>query len=98
MAERFNLGRLWRLKDGRYRDINGNIVGDKGGLTGAAWKYLKGKHGSEYANRVSWNMRNGNIYWNGRWRADDAVRTPVKHTQYGDMFRDKKTGRWTYYN
>ena len=23
MAERFNLGRLWRLKDGRYRDING---------------------------------------------------------------------------
>lgn len=41
MAERFNLGRLWRLKDGRYRDINGNIVGDKGGLTGAAWKYLK---------------------------------------------------------
>lgn len=98
MAERFNLGRLWRLKDGRYRDINGNIVGDKGGLTGAAWKYLKGKYGSEYANRVSWNMRNGNIYWNGRWRADDAVRTPVKHTQYGDMFRDKKTGRWTYYN
>lgn len=43
MQKQFNLSKLYRGRDGNYRDVNGNIIGylgEKGGLNGTAWKYL----------------------------------------------------------
>ena len=69
----FNMGRLWLGKDGYYRDVNGNKIAQKGqAITGSAWRYLASKYGKDYANRVSMNTRNGNIFQNGRWRFNDV--------------------------
>lgn len=69
----FNMSRLWLGKDGYYRDVNGNKIAQKGQpISGAAWRYLAGKYGKDYANRTSMNTRNGNIFQNGRWRFNDV--------------------------
>ena len=69
----FNMSKLWLGKDGYYRDVNGNKIAQKGQpISGAAWRYLAGKYGKDYANRVSMNTRNGNIFQNGRWRFNDV--------------------------
>ena len=68
----FNMSKLWLGKDGYYRDVNGNKIAQKGqAITGSAWRYLASKYGKDYANRVSMNTRNGNIFQNGRWRLND---------------------------
>lgn len=69
----FNMSRLWLGKDGYYRDVNGNVIAQKGQpISGAAWRYLASKYGRDYANRTSMNTRNGNIFQNGRWRFNDV--------------------------
>ena len=69
----FNMNKLWLGKDGYYRDVNGNKIAQKGQpISGAAWRYLASKYGKDYANRVSMNTRNGNIFQNGRWRFNDV--------------------------
>ena len=69
----FNMSKLWLGKDGYYRDVNGNKIAQKGqAITGSAWRYLVSKYGKDYANRVSMNTRNGNIFQNGRWRFNDV--------------------------
>lgn len=69
----FDMSKLWLGKDGYYRDVNGNKIAQKGQpITGAAWRYLAGKYGKEYADRTSMNTRNGNIFQNGRWRLNDV--------------------------
>ena len=69
----FNMSKLWLGKDGYYRDVNGNKIAQKGqAITGSAWRYLASKYGKDYANRVSMNTRNGNIFQNGRWRFNDV--------------------------
>lgn len=69
---KFNMSKLWLGKDGYYRDLNGNIIAQKGDyLTSEAYDYLAKKYGEEYANRTSLNTKNGNIYQNGRWRFND---------------------------
>ena len=74
MQKQFNLSKLYRGRDGNYRDVNGNIIGylgEKGGLNGTAWKYLAQKYGKDYANRTSALIRNGKIYQDGHWRDND---------------------------
>lgn len=69
----FNMSKLQLGKDGYYRDVNGNKIAQKGQpISGAAWRYLSSKYGKDYANRVSMNTRNGNIFQNGRWRFNDV--------------------------
>ena len=64
----FNMSKLYLGKDGNYRDVNGNIIAQKGqALSGSAWKYLANKYGRDYANNTSAQTRKGNIYQNGRW-------------------------------
>ena len=106
-GKKFNMSRLIRRSDGKYQDKNGNIVtGNDGNLLGDAWKYLAGKYGVNYANRVSWNTRNKNIYQNGKWRADFEPsgnvtvdwNTATNNGKAPKYFTDSKTGKKTYFN
>lgn len=103
----FNMSRLIKHADGSYTDKNGNLVtGKDRQLTGEAWKYLSKKYGREYANRVSWNTRNGNIYQNGKWRADykpSGMKTVDWNTatnggKASKYYTDTKTKKITYFN
>ena len=68
----FNMSKLWLGKDGYYRDLNGNIIAQKGEyLNPEVYDYLAKKYGQEYADRTSVNTKHGNIYQNGRWRFND---------------------------
>lgn len=106
-GKKFDMSRLIRRSDGKYQDKNGNIVtGDDGNLLGDAWKYLAGKYDRDYANRVSWNTRNKNIYQNGKWRADYKPsknrtvdwNTATNNGKAPKYFTDSKTGKKTYFN
>ena len=103
----FNMSRLIKHADGSYTDKNGNLVtGKDGQLTGEAWKYLSKKYDRKYANRVSWNTRNGNIYQNGKWRANYTKsgmktvdwNTATNNGKAPKYFTDSKTGKKTYFN
>lgn len=70
MAE-FNMSGLYLTSNGRYLDKNRKEVGTiKDGLNPEAWKHLN-RHGDGYAANVNRQMKAGNIYQNGRWRAFD---------------------------
>jgi hypothetical protein len=101
------MSRLIKHSDGSYTDKNGNLVtGKDHQLTGEAWKYLSKKYDRDYANRVSWNTRNGNIYQNGKWRADYKPskmktvdwNTATNNGKAPKYFTDSKTGKKTYFN
>lgn len=70
--ENLNMSKLYLSKGKVYIDVNGNKVGDvEHGLTQDARKYLTSKYGEEYTKRTDFNMLNGNIYQDNKWRAND---------------------------
>lgn len=82
----FNMSKLSLDKNGNYRDVNGNIITQKGqALSGSAWKYLANKYGKDYANNASAQTRKGNIYQNGRWEPiqKNNSQTENKATSWG---------------
>ena len=107
----FNLTNVYRsfgkgkIKKGEYYDTNGKQITRNGVLLGSVWKELNQRHGRAYANNVASNIKAGNIYQNGRWRANvgdtaevateaEAIAQAKKdpnHYRY-----DKSNNRWQY--
>lgn len=82
----FNMSQLNLDKNGNYRDVNGNIVAQKGqALNGAAWRYLANKYGRDYANNTSAQTRSGNTYQNGRWQPTQKNNQQNKDQQESDI-------------
>lgn len=107
----FNLTNVYRsfgkgkFKKGEYYDTNGKQITRNGVLLGNVWKELNQRHGKAYADNVASNIKTGNIYQNGRWRAN-VVNTSAKVAseaeaikyakQHKDQYRQNNNGKWQY--
>lgn len=105
----FNLTNVYRsfgkgkFKRGEYYDTNGRQITRNGSLLGSVWKELKQRHGKTYANNVASNIKAGNIYQNGKWRAnvgDTAeIATEADAIKYANQHKDQyrqSNGKWQY--
>lgn len=107
----FNLTNVYRsygkgkFKSGEYYDTNGKQITRNGVLLGSVWKELKQRHGKTYANNVASNIKAGNIYQKGRWRAnvvDTAAKVAseaeaIKYAKNDpEHYRQQNNGRWQY--
>lgn len=110
--ENLNMSKLYLSKGKVYIDVNGNKVGDvEHGLTQDARKYLTSKYGEEYTKRTDFNMLNGNIYQDNKWRANDLsssktqnydiavnnVKNKYNRDAFGYYFKNNRGG-YTYFN
>lgn len=105
----FNLTNVYRsfgkgkFKKGEYYDTNGKQITRNGVLLGNVWKELNQRHGKAYADNVASNIKTGNIYQNGRWRAN-VVSTGAKVATESQAIEQAKNnpnyrqsnGRWQY--
>ena len=106
----FNLTNVYRsygkgkFKSGEYYDTNGKQITRNGVLLGSVWKELKQRHGKTYANNVASNIKAGNIYQNGRWRANVGPTAKVASEaeaikyakQHKDQYKQDNSGKWQY--
>ena len=104
----FNLTNVYRsfgkgkFKKGEYYDTNGKQITRNGVLLGSVWKELNQRHGKAYADNVASNIKAGNIYQNGRWRANvgDTAKVAseaeaIKQAENNPNYR-QSSGRWQY--
>ena len=99
----FGKGKSNKFKNGEYYDTNGRQITRNGILLGSVWKELNQRHGRAYANNVASNIKAGNIYQNGRWRAN-VVSTGAKVATESQAIEQAKNnpnyrqsnGRWQY--
>lgn len=94
-----------RFKKGEYYDTNGKQITRNGILLGSVYKELVNRHDRAYANNIASNIKAGNIYHNGRWRADvvstgskvateaQAIEQAKKDT---NNYQQDNNGRWQY--
>lgn len=115
----FNLTNVYKsfgkgkFKKGEYYDTNGKQITHNGALLGSVWKELNQRHGKAYANNVASNIKAGNIYQNGRWRANvgdtakvateaeaiaQAKKDPNKYRQSNGRWQYKTNRGWKYFN
>lgn len=105
----FNLTNVYRsfgkgkFIKGEYYDTNGKQITSNGVLLGSVWKELNQRHGKAYADNVASNIKAGNIYQNGRWRAnvgDNAkVASEADAIKYANQHKDQyrqNNNRWQY--
>lgn len=105
----FNLTNVYRsfgkgkFKKGEYYDTNGKQITSNGVLLGSVWKELNQRHGKTYANNVASNIKAGNIYQNGRWRANvgDTAKVAseaeaIKQAKNDPNHYRQSNGRWQY--
>ena len=105
----FNLTNVYRsfgkgkFKKGEYYDTNGRQITRNGVLLGSVYKELVNRHDRAYANNIASNIKAGNIYHKGKWRANvgdtaevaseaDAIEQAKKDT---NNYR-QSNGRWQY--
>ena len=107
----FNLTNVYKsfgkdkFKKGEYYDTNGKQITRNGVLLGNVWKELVNRHGRAYANNIASNIKAGNIYQNGKWRAN-VVNTGAKVAseaeaikyakQHKNQYKQDNNGRWQY--
>lgn len=107
----FNLTNVYKsfgkgkIKEGEYYDTNGRQITRNGVLLGSVWKELNQRHGKAYADNVASNIKAGNIYHKGKWRAN-VVNTGTKvaseaeaikyATQHKDQYKQDNNGKWQY--
>lgn len=106
----FNLTNVYRsygkgnFKKGEYYDTNGRQITSNGALLGSVYKELVNRHGKTYANNVASNIKAGNIYQNGRWRANVGPTAKVASEaeaikyakQHKDQYKQDNSGKWQY--
>lgn len=110
----FGKGKSNKFKNGEYYDTNGRQITRNRILLGSVYKELVNRHGREYANNVAANIKAGNIYHKGRWRANvvntgakvaseaDAIKYAKQHKdqyrQNNNRWQYKLNGSWNYFN
>lgn len=105
----FNLTNVYKsfgkgkVKKGEYYDTNGKQITRNGVLLGSVWKELNQRHGKTYADNVASNIKAGNIYQNGRWRANvgDTAKVASEAEAIEQAKKDtnnyrQNNGRWQY--
>ena len=106
----FNLTNVYRsfgkgkFKKGEYYDTNGRQITRNGVLLGSVYKELVNRHGRAYANNIASNIKTGNIYHKGKWRANvgDTAEVAseaeaIKYAkQHKDQYKQDNNGRWQY--
>lgn len=107
----FNLTNVYKsfgkgkIKEGEYYDTNGRQITRNGVLLGSVYRELVNRHDRAYANNVAANIKAGNIYQNGKWRAN-VVNTGAKVAseaeaikyakQHKDQYKQDNNGKWQY--
>ena len=72
----FNLTNVYRsfgkgkFKKGEYYDTNGKQITRNGLLLGSVYRELLNRHDKTYVDNIASNIKAGNIYQNGKWRAN----------------------------
>ena len=100
----FNLTNVYRsfgkgkFKKGEYYDTNGKQITLNGVLLGNVWKELNQRHGKTYADNVASNIKAGNIYQNGRWRANVGDTAKVASEAYAIEQAKKDTNNYRQIN
>lgn len=106
----FNLTNVYRsfgkgkVKRGEYYDTNGKQITSNGALLESVYNELLKRHTKAYVDNIASNIKAGNIYQNGRWRANvgptekvatmaDAIEMAKKDT---NNYRQDNNGRWQY--
>lgn len=107
----FNLTNVYRsygkgkIKNGEYYDTNGRQITRNGVLLGSVYKELVNRHDKAYANNVASNIKAGNIYQNGKWRANvvstgSKVASEAEAIKYAnqnkDQYKQDNNGKWQY--
>ena len=107
----FNLTNVYKsfgkgkIKEGEYYDTNGRQITRNGVLLGSVYKELLNRHDKAYVNNIASNIKAGNIYQNGKWRAN-VVNTGAKVAseaeaikyakQHKDQYKQDNNGKWQY--
>lgn len=107
----FNLTNVYKsygkgkFKKGEYYDTNGRQITRNRMLLGNVYKELVNRHGRAYANNIASNIKAGNIYQNGKWRAD-VINTGAERAseaeaikyakQHKDQYKQDNNGKWQY--
>ena len=94
-----------RVKEGEYHDTNGRQITRNGVLLGSVYKELLKRHDKAYVDNIASNIKAGNIYQNGKWRAN-VVNTGAKVAseaeaikyakQHKDQYKQDNNGKWQY--
>lgn len=99
-----SFGKGKNFKKGEYYDTNGRQITRNGALLGSVYKELVNRHDKAYANNVAANIKAGNIYQNGRWRANVGSTAEVASEaeaikyakQHKDQYKQDNNGKWQY--
>lgn len=106
----FNLTNVYRsfgkgkFKKGEYYDTNGKQITRNGLLLGSVYRELRKRHDKAYVDNIASNIKVGNIYQNGSWRAnvgDDAkvaseAEAIAQAKKDPNNYRQGNKGRWQY--
>ena len=105
----FNLTNVYKsfgkgkFKKGEYYDTNGKQITRNGVLLGSVYRELIKRYDKDYVNNIASNIKAGNIYQNGKWRAnvgDTAkVASEAEAIKYAKQHKDQyrqNNGRWQY--
>lgn len=94
-----------RVQEGEYYDTNGRQITRNGVLLGSVYKELLKRHDKAYVNNIASNIKAGNIYQNGKWRAN-VINTGAKVAseaeaikyakQHKDQYKQDNNGKWQY--
>lgn len=100
-----SFGKGTKYKKGEYYDTNGKQITRNGVLLESVRKELLKRHDKAYVDNIASNIKAGNIYQNGKWRANvvntgakvaseaDAIKFAKQHK---DQYRQQSNGRWQY--
>ena len=107
----FNLTNVYKsfgkgkIKEGEYYDTNGRQINRNGILLGKVYRELRKRHDKAYVDNIASNIKAGNIYQNGKWRANvvntgakvaseaDAIKYAIQHK---DQYKQDNNGKWQY--
>lgn len=106
----FNLTNVYKsfgkgkFKKGEYYDTNGKQITHNGVLLGNVYRELRNRHDKAYVDNIASNIKAGNIYQNGSWRANvgptakvaseaEAIAQAKKNP---NNYRQGNKGRWQY--
>lgn len=106
-------GKGTKYKKGEYYDTNGKQITRNGVLLESVRKELLKRHDKAYVDNIASNIKAGNIYQNGRWRANvgntakvaseaeaiaQAKKDPNNYRQSNGRWQYKIDNKWKYFN
>ena len=99
-----SFGKGTKYKKGEYYDTNGKQITNNGILLESVRKELLKRHKKAYVDNIASNIKAGNIYQNGFWRANvgdnakvaSAAEAIAQAKKNPNKYRQGQYGRWQY--